>query len=1466
MAIGEVFLGAFVTVLLERLASRELLKFLRPLGIDVQLKKWRRTLLMIEAVLIDAENKQTTNRAVKEWLNDLEDLAYDLDDLVDKLNTEAVQRKLMETDEESTSQVQKLLSTFSNNFSDFISERGINSELQEINERLEDLAQQISMISLVRSSDKTEKRLQLTSVVEESEVHGREKDKEDLLKMLLEVESSDSPVSVIPIVGMGGVGKTTLAQLVYNDDSLKGEFDLMAWACVSDEFDAFRITKIILEKVFSGSCDYTDLNMLQVKLKESLSNKRFLVVLDDVWNEKYGDWDILRRPFLAGKPRSKIIVTTRHEKVAKIMSRIPAYHLNLLSDNDALSLLAQHSLGTKTFDVRPDLREIGKSVVRRCQNLPLAVKSLGGLLRTKTSPREWEGVLNSDIWTAEEKSEILPALKLSYYYLPPELKQCFAYCAIFSKDCEFEKSELVYLWMAEGFLKQSQEDRLMEELGNDYFDELLTRSFFQKSSADTSRFIMHDLINDLAMCVSGYKCLRLDDMLKDNLRRRISEKVRHLSFISRRYESYDRFSSVNSFQNLRTFLPLSYDNFGLYDLAQRVLLDVVSKLYCMRELSLSGYEIYELPSSIGDLRHLRYFNLSRTPLKWLPESVSTLCNLQVLILEGCSRLYKLPARMDKLINLRHLNIADTIQLREMPEGIARLTSLKTLSKLIVSKSSGQKINDLRDLSLLKGEISIKELQHVVNVQEAMDARLTNKSSLNKIGLIWSSTFDDSRNEILELDVLDALKPHENLSSLEIEFYGGAKFPSWIGDSSFSMLTTMNFYFCKKCSTLPKLGKLPLLKDLCFEGMDHVKAIGTEFYGNVCDGESLFPSLENLTFEDMSQWEEWHGLAPGAQCAIEIPKLRKFRIKRCPKLVSLPTFSFPSLRELSVKKCNEVVLNSMHNLTSLTQLKLVKIYGLTSVLEAFEQFLKLENIKIYDCEDLVTLWPSENIVQRLVNLRRVSVKMCPKLLSIQEIVVIGSIHIENCTSLESLPYNITSCRDLNIRNCPSLKMMTTLEDCSTSLEHLTIGSWVNLNLTNLMGSFHNYSSLTSLNIYGCDGLESFPQGGLPIPNLRRLYVSGCRNLRSIPDRMEQLLSLENLDLHDCPSLTESFHQRNIPQGGLPIPNLRRLIISGCRSLRSLPYRMEQLLFLESLRVHNCPSLIESFHDRNIPQGGLPIPNLRSLIISGCRSLRSLPYWMEQLLSLEVLDVDNCPSLTECFHKRNIPPNLISLSICNCGIKPLGELDLHKLNSLESFFLGSVYPELVSFSNDNDEHYLLPPSLKNLYLWNLPNLETLSKGFQNLTSLRCLILGDCPKLVALPIEDQRYNLQSLDVTDCPLLKKRCLRNEGDYWPIIADIPYVRVDNRSIYDPESCVAGGSCSSSLVDGGEEVLPEGDSKFDSSSTMARMADISEDADKCLVNDSGGVCTMPIPILEQAKPCILMSKISIQSKETNKRN
>ncbi|XP_022866622.1 putative disease resistance protein At3g14460 [Olea europaea var. sylvestris] len=1358
MAIGEVFIGALITVLLEKLVSGELMKFLHGVGIDSQLKEWRKKLLMMEAVLTDAENKQTTNGAVKEWLKDLEDLAYDLDDLVDELNTEATRRKIKENHEAnrpSTSMVRKLIPSCCTNFSfhDFMSDRGMASKLNEISGRLEDLFKQISILSLVENVRgrpyRTTERLDLTSVVEESGVYGREKDRETIINMLLGGESSDIPISVIPIVGMGGVGKTTLAQLVYNDDRLKDEFDLKAWACVSDQFDASTVTKTILKQVSPGRYDDHDFNTLQVKLKQNLSNKKFLLVLDDVWNEYYEYWDILKHPFLASKLGSKIIVTTRQRSVAKIMSHSPAYDLNVLSGTDALSLLAQHALEAKTFDARPDLRDIGKAVVEKCGNLPLALKALGGLLRTMGSPNEWEDVLNSENWMAEDKSKILPSLKLSYQYLRPQLKRCFAYCALFPKDFEFDKSKLVYLWIAEGFLQVSQRE-MLTQVGSKYFDELFARSFFQRSSANASYYVMHDLLNDLATFVDGEKCLRMDDELKENLPSSISGNVRHLSFIPHQYEMYQRFNFLKKVRSLRTFLRLPCPRwYPERFFPDKVSVEILPKLHCLRVLSLSGYTIYELPNSIGDLKHLRYLDLAETLLKCLPESVSNLINLQVLILRGCYKLTKLPASMENLINLFYLDIAGTRELNEMPQGIAQLKSLQTLPKMIVSKSSGMRLKDLGNLSLLQGKISIEELQNVVNVQEAIDARLTSNPSLNEVRLAWNGEFGDSRNEILEFDVLNALEPHYNLKSLEIDCYGGSKFSNWIGDLSFSKLEKISFSFCGNCITLPSLGQLPSLRELSIRWMDRIKVIGAEFYGDkglfpelerltiedmldwaewlglthevegvvrfpqlsklciqrcpklvkipipslpsLCElsiggmdrvkvigaefygDKGPFPALERLTIEDMPNWEEWLGLTHEVEGVIRFPQLSKLCIRKCPKLVKLPILSLPSLRELKVKACNEVVLSHMHNLESLTQLNLEKIFRLTSVSKAFMQFpFALENLEVCDCNDLETLWPSDRIAQSLVNLRRLSVNTCPKLLTLRDIdalPVLRDLRILKCESLEFVPNSISCLKSLEIRNCSSLKTMMKLQDCNTSLEFLSVEMRVNFNLTNLLGSVHNYTSLHRLHIYFCDGLESFPPGGLPTPNLKCLFTHDCQQLKSLPDRMELISSLE------------------------------------------------------SLLVTRCPLLVEPF-----PQ-------------------------------------------------RKFPPNLTDLSFCNCGnLKPLGEWGLHKITSLEIFQLSLCYQELISFSNDDnddDNNHLLPPSIRKLNLFDFPNLESLTKGFQNLTSLRHLWISRCPKLVALPMEDQLDRLWSLHIDKCPLLKKRCLKNEGDYWKIIADIPDIEID---------------------------------------------------------------------------------------------
>jgi hypothetical protein len=1214
MAVGEIFLAAFLQALFEKLLSPELLKFARRYeGLGEKLGSWKKTLSRIQAVLDDADEKQHTNRAVKQWVDDLRDLAYDVEDILDDFATEALRYKLRGENEGSTAstrKVWKLIPACCTVLTPYALKMNITleSKITEITCRFNDLVMQEADLRLKEIADGRSQRktrtLAPTSVMTDAHVYGREKDKKALLELLLSEESRDAKVSVIPIRGMGGIGKTTLAQLLFNDEEVQKFFDLKVWVSVSEDFDAVRVTKTVLKSVTSESCDDNDLNLLQIKLKEKLNGKKYLIILDDLWNENYHDWTILCAPFLPGSQGSTIVITTRNEGVSSMTGTVPTYHLQVLSNGDCLSLFTQHALGANDFSAHPNLQDIGEEIVTRCKGLPLALKTLGGLLRTKRDRGEWEDILKSKIWNIPEgKSEIVPALMLSYHHLPSHLKRCFAYCSILPKDYEFEKEQLVLLWMAEGLIQTREDDhKQMEDLGREYFHDLLSRSFFQQSSTKKSQFMMHDLINDLAQLVAGEICFRMEDRIQGSSGKILPKKARHSSYLGVEYDSNTKFKAFFELTCLRTFLPLMLPRPGYCYLTHNVPLQLLPKLKCLRVLSFNGYSIFELPDLIGDLKHLRYLDLSYTPIRGLPEPTTTLCNLQTLILNGCYNLRELPSNLGNLVNLRHLNILNTKKLEGMPPRIGKLTSLRTLSNVIVGKGNCFVLKELGSLLHLRGALIISQLENAIESGDARDAKLIENLNLSEVCLEWGFNIDESKDRTNELDVLNMLHPNKSLKELTIRRYGGPKFTTWLKVPSFPNMLLLRIENCRKCTSLPAIGQLPLLKDLFIAGMASVKSVGDEFYGEGCS--QPFRSLETLCFNYMEEWENW---SPNG----EFPHLRELSIKNCPKLLGtlpnrlpllenvviesceqlvVPISSFPELCKLEIEGSKGVVRKSKVDFTSLNFMSLSTI---TEFRCPVEGFMNVEDLTIVNCEELMPLWSNDvGLLQPLPCLRVMQVLRCQKLVSLVAEEVVkeqpqqGMPSTRNPT--DSLPkevvYSSMFLERIYINGCDSLTHIA-IGLLPSTLKHLHICSCKNMGILVDKDDTNSCSSITSLLEYlyigKCPSFKSLTSSGELPTRLKELYILDCEMLESVAKTFHHNSSLLNIYICNCEnfkSLPMDFSTLvYFPDGAGLLPrNLRMLSIINCENMQPLPNCIHKITSLQELQIVECQGIV-SFPD-------------------------------------------------------------------------------------------------------------------------------------------------------------------------------------------------------------------------------------------------------------------------------------------------
>jgi Leucine-rich repeat (LRR) protein len=1208
--VGEAFLSASLEVLLERIISHEFQYFSRNKELlDVSLlKKLKITLLSLQAVMNDAEEKQISNPAVKQWLDELRDALYDADDLLDEINFESLRCKL-----EAESQIQQ---PFSDQVLNFLSSpfksifKVINSEILDIFQRLEQFALQKDILGLKQGvCGKIWHGIPTSSVVDESAIYGRDDDKM-ILKDYLMSENDCSKIGVISIVGMGGIGKTTLAKLLYNDHDIVEKFDLKAWAYISKDFDVCRVTKILLECVGSKPVVTDNLNTLQVELQQSLRNKKYLLVLDDVWDGSYDDWNKLKGVFNVGEMGSKIIITTRDESVALAMQTyLPVHYLRSLHSEDCWSLLAHHAFGPSNCGEQSKLQVIGKEIVKRCGGLPLAAEAVGGLLRTKLSEKEWNKVLKSNIWDLPNV-KVLPALLLSYHYLPAPLKRCFAYCSIFPKNLSLDKKMVVLLWIAEDLVHQSKGEKTMEEVGEEYFDELVSRSLIRRQIVnENENFVMHDLINELATIVSSAYCVRLEDPKScESL-----ERARHLSYIRGKYDCFNKFNTIHESKRLRTLLALplrhwwssKYPNLRSHYLSSKLPSDMLPEMKRLRVLSLSHYtNITELPNSLGNLIHLRYLDLSNTKIERLPDVICKLYNLQTLLLSRCCSLNELPENIGNLVNLHHLDLSDT-KLKKMPIQISKLQNLQTLSSFVVSKQpDGLKIGELRKFPHLQGKLSISKLQNVTDLSDAIQANLEKKGEIHELTLEWDrDTTEDSQMERL---VLEQLQPSTNLKKLTIQFFGGTSFPNWLGDSSFRNMMYLRISGCDHCWSLPPLGELLSLKELIISGLKSVKTVGTEFYGsNSSLSFQPFPSLEILCFEEMPEWEEWD-VVIRETTTIEFPSLRRLFLCDCPKLKGNIPQNLPSLVELELSKCpllrsQEVdtsISSSINTMSGLTSLKELTISGIVSPRSFPLEYLPttLQSLTILSCEN-IELLPNETL---------------PSYTSLEKLQIFNSCDSMTSFQLDCFPV----LKSLFILGCKNLKSISVAENDAS----------------------HSHSFLQSLSIYACPNLESFPLHGLNTPNLNNFMVSSCPKLKSLPEPIHSLSSLYQLSVYGLPKL------QALAQESLPI-NLSILEVSSCGSLSTssiTKWGLQSLTCLTELRIRG-DRLMNSLMKA---EESLLLTSLVSIHISHLFYLKDLKgKWLQHLTSLENLEITDCRRL-ESLPEDGLPSTLSVLTIKRC----------------------------------------------------------------------------------------------------------------------------------------------------------------------------------------------------------------------------
>ncbi|OEL23414.1 Disease resistance protein RPM1 [Dichanthelium oligosanthes] len=630
-----------------------------------------------------------TNELVKGWIGEVRELAHRVEDVMDKYSYHA-----LKLEEENTMKKFFSQAYYVTVFSE------IADEIIQIEKKIENVVKRrdrwLNLPELISNplADIEIKRPQVCFLeVPKDDLVGIEDNRRQVTKWLSEKQGS----TVITVSGMGGLGKTTLVTNVYEREKIN--FTAQAWIVVSKTYDVVELLRKMLRKIEhpeQSQLKDMDTHELKVKIKERLSAKKFLLVLDDVWNpEAYTQIVDVFQNLQA----SSIIITTRQEDVASLAQPRHRLKLKPLEDNDAFNLFCRKAFYNRMECKCPQgLEKLAKNIVDRCQGLPLAIVTIGGMLSSlPATDYVWNEMYKQLRGELANNDNIHAILNLSYHDTPGHLRNCFLYCGLFPEDHELSRESLVRLWVAEGFAVP-KEQSTAEEVADRYLRELIQRNMLEVVENDelgrVSTCKMHDLVRDLALSIAKEE--KFGSANDFSSMYHMDKGVRRLSSCGWK----DKTAVKVKFPRLRTLVAL-----GIIASSPQ-LSPILSESHYLTVIELQDSEITEVPASIGNLFNLHYIGLRRTRVKSLPESIGNLSNLLTLDIKQ-TKIVKLPRGIARVKKLRHL-LADRFEDEEQsefryfigmqaPKHLSNLEELQTLETVEASKDLAEQLMKLKQL-------------------------------------------------------------------------------------------------------------------------------------------------------------------------------------------------------------------------------------------------------------------------------------------------------------------------------------------------------------------------------------------------------------------------------------------------------------------------------------------------------------------------------------------------------------------------------------------------------------------------------------------------------------------------------------------------------------------------------------------------------------------------------------------------